>query len=43
MHSYGMGDSPIVIWMIVILVAELAFIGWGWAAWRKGRALPAAA
>jgi ABC-type transport system involved in cytochrome c biogenesis permease subunit len=43
MHSYGMGDSPIVTWMVVSLVAELAFIGWGWAAYRKHQAAPAAA
>jgi ABC-type transport system involved in cytochrome c biogenesis permease subunit len=43
MHSYGMGDSPIVMWMVITLVAELAFVGWGWAAHRKQQALAAAA
>jgi cytochrome c-type biogenesis protein CcsB len=30
LHSYGMGDSPIVNWMIVVALAETAFVGWGW-------------
>jgi len=43
MHSYGMGDSPIVAWMAATLAVELAFIAWGWLAVKKQRALPAAA
>jgi cytochrome c-type biogenesis protein CcsB len=43
MHSYGMGDSPIVKWMLVTLVAELAFITWGWIAYRKHQAAAATA
>jgi cytochrome c-type biogenesis protein CcsB len=44
MHSYGMGDSPIVMWMVITLVAELLFIGWGWTAYRRQQAAaPAAA
>jgi len=43
MHSYGMGDSPIVKWMIVTLVAEVSFIGWGWLAHRKQQAAQVAA
>ncbi|MCE1228331.1 MAG: cytochrome c biogenesis protein CcsA [Firmicutes bacterium] len=35
MHSYGMGDSPVVMWMVLVAVAELAFLGWGLAAYRK--------
>lgn len=29
MHSYGMGDSPVVTWMIIVALAETGFIGWG--------------
>jgi cytochrome c-type biogenesis protein CcsB len=35
LHSYGMGDSPVVTWMIVVAVAEAAFVGWGWLAYRR--------
>jgi cytochrome c-type biogenesis protein CcsB len=41
MHSYGMGDSPIVIWMTVIALVEAAFITWGWLAYRKLQAAEA--
>lgn len=37
MHSYGMGDSPVVMWMVITAVFELAFLGWGYAAFRKHR------
>jgi hypothetical protein len=37
MHSYGMGDSPVVMWMVITAVVELAFLAWGWAAYRKNR------
>lgn len=39
MHSYGMGDSPVVKWMVISLVAEAAFLAWGLAAYRKNRAI----
>jgi hypothetical protein len=26
MHSYGMGDSPIVKWMIVVALVEIVFL-----------------
>ena len=39
MHSYGMGDSPVVMWMLITAVVELAFLAWGWVAFRKNRAL----
>jgi cytochrome c-type biogenesis protein CcsB len=39
MHSYGMGDSPVVMWMVITAVVELAFLAWGWVAFRKNRAL----
>jgi ABC-type transport system involved in cytochrome c biogenesis permease subunit len=35
LHSYGMGDSPVVTWMIIVAVAEAAFVGWGWLAHRR--------
>ena len=37
MHSYGMGDSPVVMWMLITAVVELAFLAWGWVAFRKNR------
>jgi cytochrome c-type biogenesis protein CcsB len=39
MHSYGMGDSPVVKWMVIVAAVELAFLAWGWVAFRKNRAL----
>jgi hypothetical protein len=39
MHSYGMGDSPVVMWMVITALVELAFLAWGWVAFRKNRAL----
>jgi cytochrome c-type biogenesis protein CcsB len=39
MHSYGMGDSPVVMWMLITAVVELAFLGWGWTAYKKNRHL----
>ena len=35
MHSYGMGDSPVVMWMVVVALAETLFLAWGIAAYRK--------
>jgi cytochrome c-type biogenesis protein CcsB len=35
LHSYGMGDSPVVTWMIIVAVVEAAFVGWGWLSHRK--------
>jgi ABC-type transport system involved in cytochrome c biogenesis permease subunit len=40
MHSYGMGDSPVVMWMVIVALAEAAFLVWGWAAYRKHAASP---
>jgi cytochrome c-type biogenesis protein CcsB len=37
MHSYGMGDSPVVMWMVITAVVELAFLAWGYLAFRKHR------
>jgi cytochrome c-type biogenesis protein CcsB len=39
MHSYGMGDSPVVKWMVITLLAEAAFVAWGVVAYRKNRHL----
>lgn len=39
MHSYGMGDSPVVAWMLVVALAEALFLAWGLWAYRKNRAL----
>ena len=35
MHSYGMGDSPVVKWMVLTAAAEVAYLAWGVAAYRK--------
>lgn len=35
MHSYGMGDSPIVKWMIAVALLEAGFLAWGTLAYRK--------
>ena len=37
MHSYGMGDSPVVKWMVIVALVELAFLVWGYSAFRKHR------
>lgn len=42
LHSYGFGDSPIVMWMIVVALAEAAFLGWGYYRYRRNGAAPAA-
>jgi len=41
LHSYGMGDSPVVFWMAVVAAAEAAFLGWGWARQRRRQVGPA--
>lgn len=41
MHSYGMGDSPIVWWMALVAVAEAAYLAWGLAAHRRVSRSPA--
>jgi ABC-type transport system involved in cytochrome c biogenesis permease subunit len=42
MHSYGMGDSPVVKWMIVTALVELVFLVVASVAWRDRRRLAAA-
>ena len=37
MHSYGQGDSPVVTWMLIVAAVEMAFLAWGYAAFRKNR------
>jgi ABC-type transport system involved in cytochrome c biogenesis permease subunit len=38
MHSYGMGDSPIALWMLLIALAETVFICFGASAhFKQGR------
>ena|GEM_PF-747342 len=37
MHSYGMGDSPIAMWMMLVALAEIAFLGFGLSAYLKGK------
>ena len=44
LHSYGMGDSPVVTAMLLVALAEGAFLAWGWASQRRTAAIaPAAA
>jgi len=35
MHSYAMGDSPVVKWMVLVAVVEAIFLGWGLVAYRR--------
>jgi cytochrome c-type biogenesis protein CcsB len=35
LHSYGMGDSPVVTWMMIVAVVEIAFLAWGLVAQRR--------
>ncbi len=35
MHSYGMGDSPVVMWMVIVAAVEIAFLVWGLVAQRR--------
>jgi cytochrome c-type biogenesis protein CcsB len=35
LHSYGMGDSPVVFWMAVTAITELAFVAVGWISQRR--------
>lgn len=37
LHSYGMGDSPIVTWMVLVALLEAAFLGWAGYAHRTQR------
>ena len=34
-HSYAMGDSPVLIWMILVALAEVAFLVWGAVAYSQ--------
>jgi cytochrome c-type biogenesis protein CcsB len=42
MHSYGMGDSPVVMWMVLVALAEALFLAWAGWAYRKHRPLAGA-
>ena len=35
LHSYGMGDSPVVTWMAIVAAVEIAFLAWGLVAQRR--------
>jgi cytochrome c-type biogenesis protein CcsB len=37
MHSYGMGDSPVVKWMVLTALAEAAFLTWAALAHRRNQ------
>jgi cytochrome c-type biogenesis protein CcsB len=38
MHSYGMGDTPVLMWMLLVALAEAVFLAWGTLAYRRGLA-----
>jgi ABC-type transport system involved in cytochrome c biogenesis permease subunit len=35
LHSYGMGDSPVVTWMAIVAAVEAAFLVWGMTANKR--------
>ncbi len=35
MHSYGMGDSPVLMWMLLVAAVEVIFLVWGAVAYRR--------
>ena len=35
MHSYGFGDSPVLMWMIIVAATESAFLAWALIAQRR--------
>jgi cytochrome c-type biogenesis protein CcsB len=35
MHSYAMGDTPVVMWMVLAALVEVAFLAWGTVAYRR--------
>ena len=39
MHSYGMGDSPIVKWMVLVTLVEVVFLAVACVAWRDRKRL----
>ena len=39
MHSYGMGDSPVATWMLLVGLLEAVFLAWGIFACRKPHAV----
>ncbi len=42
LHSYGMGDSPVVTAMLLVALAEAGFLAWGWMSTRRSAALATA-
>jgi cytochrome c-type biogenesis protein CcsB len=41
LHSYGMGDSPVVMWMVIVAALETVFLVWGlFAERRQARSAP---
>ena len=42
MHSYGMGDSPVVKWMVLVALVELVFLAVAGVAYRDRRRMLAA-
>jgi ABC-type transport system involved in cytochrome c biogenesis permease subunit len=34
-HSYAMGDTPVLMWMLLVALAEALFLAWGTLAYRR--------
>jgi cytochrome c-type biogenesis protein CcsB len=34
-HSYAMGDTPVLMWMLLVAAAEVIFLAWGTVAYRR--------
>jgi len=34
-HSYAMGDTPVLMWMLLVAAAEVLFLAWGASAYRR--------
>jgi ABC-type transport system involved in cytochrome c biogenesis permease subunit len=39
-HSYGMGDTPVLMWMLLVAAAEVLFLAWGAVAYRRAFRAP---
>jgi cytochrome c biogenesis factor len=41
LHSYGFGESSVVLWLVILALAEVAFLTLGWLSHRRQTARPA--
>jgi cytochrome c biogenesis factor len=37
LHSYGFGDSPVLMWMVIVAAVEAGFLAWGWSAHKRAQ------